>query len=348
MTGIKYVFDDIIVGGGLAGCLMAFELISNGRKVLLIDEGQAHSSSAVAAGIINPITGKKYIKSWNIDLFLPQAVKTYREIEKLLGITILYEKNIVRSLPDISAENQWESRKLDENYTNFIKENADISDFQNEVNISGNLAEIRQAYRIDILTFITSLCRYLEEKGGFLCHTFDVNLLKIEDKQIGYLHFSASNIIFCEGQKGISNPLFPDPGFALTRGEATIINIPESRISKMIKDEIFLVPFGNDLFWVGGGYENVSYPEKITSNHKKIVKKEISSLVKVPFETVEVKSAVRPTTKSRRPLVKQHEMYPHVYYFNGLGTKGSSIGPYIAHQLAKHILSENNTFEIAW
>jgi glycine oxidase len=348
MAEKKYILDDIIVGGGLAGCLMAFELISNGRKVLLIDEGQAYSSSAVAAGIINPITGKKYIKSWNIDVFLPQAIQTYMDIEKLLGITIVYEKNIVRSLPDISAENQWESRKLDENYSDFIQEKADISDFENEINILGNLAEIRQSFRIDILTFITSLSRYLETKESFFNHTFDFNLLKIRDKQIEYLNFISSNIIFCEGHKGIANPLFPDPGFALTKGEATIIHIPKSRISKMIKDEIFLVPLGDDLFWVGGGYENVSHPEEITSNRGKFVKKEIASLITVPFETLEVKSAIRPTTKTRRPFVKQHEMYSHVYYCNGLGTKGSSIGPYISKQLAKHILSENNTFEITW
>ena len=59
-------FDFIVVGQGIAGTLMAWNLHLAGKKVLIIDDHHSGSSSLVAAGIVNPITGKNYVTSWRI------------------------------------------------------------------------------------------------------------------------------------------------------------------------------------------------------------------------------------------------------------------------------------------
>jgi len=65
------IIDYIIVGQGLAGSLLAYELMQEGKLVCIVDEHHLGAASAVAAGIINPITGRRFAKSWRIDELLP-------------------------------------------------------------------------------------------------------------------------------------------------------------------------------------------------------------------------------------------------------------------------------------
>ena len=57
----------LIVGQGLAGSLLALELEKRGRKIHVVDNNPSTSSSKVAAGLYNPITGRKMTKTWMAD-----------------------------------------------------------------------------------------------------------------------------------------------------------------------------------------------------------------------------------------------------------------------------------------
>ncbi len=59
--------DFIIVGQGLAGTLLAHELIQLGKSVLVFDDPAAPKASEVAAGIINPVVFRRMTKSWLVD-----------------------------------------------------------------------------------------------------------------------------------------------------------------------------------------------------------------------------------------------------------------------------------------
>ena len=74
-------YNYIIVGQGLAGTLLAYFLLQAGQRVLIIDENTEGGASAIAAGVINPVTGRRIVKSWRIDEFLPFAKNTYQSIE---------------------------------------------------------------------------------------------------------------------------------------------------------------------------------------------------------------------------------------------------------------------------
>ncbi len=57
--------DIIIVGGGLAGMLTAFFLLQHDSsiKLTLIDNGFYSAAWRIAAGIINPVAGKRIVKT---------------------------------------------------------------------------------------------------------------------------------------------------------------------------------------------------------------------------------------------------------------------------------------------
>ena len=53
-----------IVGFGIAGALLARELLARGVRVTANDVADPESSSLVAAGMITPITGKRLKPTW--------------------------------------------------------------------------------------------------------------------------------------------------------------------------------------------------------------------------------------------------------------------------------------------
>ena len=69
------------MGAGIAGCLLAWRLQAAGQRVVVIGDSHAPSASAVAAGVINPVTGRWAVKSWRIDDLLPEAEGLYRQLE---------------------------------------------------------------------------------------------------------------------------------------------------------------------------------------------------------------------------------------------------------------------------
>jgi glycine/D-amino acid oxidase-like deaminating enzyme len=52
--------DFLIVGQGLAGTLLALALRARGQKVAVVDDGWKSSASQVAAGLMTPLTGRRF------------------------------------------------------------------------------------------------------------------------------------------------------------------------------------------------------------------------------------------------------------------------------------------------
>ena len=78
--------DYIIVGQGLCGSFLSWNLMKAGKKVLVIDESKPNSSSKVASGVINPITGRRLVRTWDIETLLPYSLQAY--IPNLATISI--------------------------------------------------------------------------------------------------------------------------------------------------------------------------------------------------------------------------------------------------------------------
>jgi glycine oxidase len=100
-----------IIGQGLAGTCLAWQLWQRGIKFTIIDRGTG-GSSLVAAGMINPITGKNFEPSWRIGDFLPDALQFYALVEKQLGQQIWHPFPILRLA---STQKEWQKilSKLD-------------------------------------------------------------------------------------------------------------------------------------------------------------------------------------------------------------------------------------------
>src|SRR5580700_1323173 len=69
--------DVLIVGQGICGTFLSRELDRAGLCYIVIDEERPDSASRAAAGLINPVTGRRFVKTWMIDELLPFVREAY-------------------------------------------------------------------------------------------------------------------------------------------------------------------------------------------------------------------------------------------------------------------------------
>lgn len=326
----------LIIGQGLAGTLIAFECYQRGIPFLVLDEPSLSIASKIAAGIINPITGRKFVKSWNYETFHPQFIKTYREFSDLLGKEYLHEKEIIRAIPSIADLNTWDARCLESEAAPYMDSKVDFSDFENKVHEKSSYGKVN-GYQLKIASLISDFRSWLVKKDLIIEGVFEHKKLISKGNKIAYKNLIAEAVIFCEGHKVEDNPYFKNLPWVPAKGELLLIKAPDLKTEKLLKDQLFVVPVENDLYWVGASYAWEDFYDKGSAEKKKWLVQALDKILDIPYEIVEHLAGVRPATNDRKPLIGHHPVQKNLFLFNGLGAKGSSLGPYFAKMMVDYI-----------
>ena len=330
----------LIVGQGIAGTLLAYFLLKKNSLFKVVDMPLPGASSVIAAGIINPITGRRLVKSWRFDELSTFAQNTYHDIGQFLGISIYQEKNILHALPNIFKENEWERRSGYPENGSFFCKTADLGNYETIIKPPHAWGEITGSGKVDMPQLISYFRKYLLEKNLLWEEVFDFGKLKPFSNEAIYRGENFYKVIFCEGAKAKRNPFFNFLPFATTKGESLLVRIKGLTAGKMFKNKIYLVPLQDDIFWVGSsnsfGYQGV----EPTSGMYDYLFNSLKEALAVPFEILSHKAGIRPTIADKRPLLGLHPIYSSLGIFNGLGTKGASLGPLFANQMASLIVDK--------
>src|ERR1700761_6929324 len=91
--------DVLIIGQGICGTFLSRELEKAGKSFIVIDELDPAAASRVASGVINPVTGRRIVKTWMIDELLPFAWNAYQTIGNTLGIDCISMKPVIDFFP---------------------------------------------------------------------------------------------------------------------------------------------------------------------------------------------------------------------------------------------------------
>ena len=331
----------LIVGQGVAGTVLTHFLRKRGAPIVVIDRGHKGASSRVAAGLINPVTGRRYVKSWRIEQLLPFARETYRELEAMFGIDLYRERRILRALGSVREQNDWLARCADPAYQPYLQEEADLGNYRDTISLADGYGEVKGGAQVDIRRLITEYRSILSSKGCLREEEFRYDEVRFEPC-LHYGSLRVKAIIFCEGHRAKENPFFNYLPFHGDKGEVLIVKMKEAGYEKCLKDGIFITPLGGDLYWIGATYERRYASEEPSAGGKAYLQEALSRLVKVPFEIVRHEAAVRPTVRDRRPFLGAHPRLPGLYLFNGMGTKGTSLAPYWADRFCDYLLEEKS------
>lgn len=334
----KKLLDYLIIGQGIAGTLIAYFLQKEGKTVHVIDNNNPRSSSKHAAGIINPITGRRYVKSWRIEDLLPFATKTYREIESEHKIKVFNEIPLIRTLFDQGQRNHWMLRLSDPTYTPFMDGKAEMGAYAEHLIPDFSYGQVLQSARLDIPALIAHFRQHWISEGILTTQDFDIQQLELQPDRVIYESFEAEKVIFCEGNQAKNNPYFNHLPFGGAKGEVFEIEIPGVKFQRIIKRQLFIVPLSNGNYWIGSTNRNQYENDLPSADGKAFLIEKLAAFLKADYKIVSHNAAIRPTVKDRRPFLGIHPLYPQLALFNGLGTKGASLGPFWARHFIQHLI----------
>lgn len=323
----------LIVGQGLAGTLLSYFFRKNNISHDVIDNNHKSASTKVAAGLINPITGRKYVKSWRIDELLPFAQNTYREMEQLLGVQLIYKNNILRTLKSPTQINDWDVSSSRLSNSHYIQDDPNGRDYVGFLKEECKFGEIKNSMRVDISLLIKEYKNHLQIHNQYIESQFDYASISFQNGKTVYKFKEYNAIIFCEGHQATNNPYFKDLGFQLAKGQALSLYFPNFHADKILRDDIFFSPIGQNTFWSGGGYQWSFNDEEPTDEWFNEWKEKIENITDQTYEVKDFKAGIRPCVKDRKPLLGRHPIEKKLFIFNGLGTKGTSLGPFFANQM---------------
>lgn len=327
----------IIVGQGICGTLLSWFCQQHGLDFIVIADTLANSPSQVAAGLINPVTGRRVVTVWMDDVILPFAEKTYQAIGAALGASFISRMDIIDFFPNPFMKESF-LKKINQQapYISLVNNDSTFSSF---FNYEFGTGIIDPAYIVHLQTLLPAWRQHLIADAKFIDEVFDFKKLLVTDTEVQYGDIVADTIIFCDGADGYQNPYFGPLPFALNKGEAIIIEAPDLPTGHIYKKSMTLAPYGQPgIFWAGTNYIWDFDDALPTSDFLKSTEQHLNNWLKVPYKIIDHKAAVRPATVERRPFVGLHPLYKNVGLLNGMGTKGCSLAPYFAWQLVQHLL----------
>jgi glycine/D-amino acid oxidase-like deaminating enzyme len=328
--------DYLIVGQGIAGTVLAYTLIKKGCSVTILCDEDQNRASLVAAGLYNPVTGKRMSKTWKAAELFPFMESFYKEFEKDFNCAILFPKPIYKPFSSIEEQNTWLSAHEGEA---FVNTELPKDKYQKYLNASFGGFETKNSGHLDVPLMIEVFRRHLIEKNSFVEEKFDPEKLKTSETAVEYGTITARKIIFCEGMKATVNPLFSWLPFVPSKGEVLKLKIENFTEEVIFNKQVFIIPLGDTMFRVGSTYYWEFDSDQPTEKGKAELEEKLTQMIKMPFKITDQKAGIRPSVKDRKPILGYHPGNKSIGIFNGLGTKGVSLAPFFAEAFSELLLN---------
>jgi glycine/D-amino acid oxidase-like deaminating enzyme len=328
----------LIVGQGLAGTWLSYWLYQAGIPFRLIDQPNRDGASLRAAGLINPVTGRRLVKTWLIDELMPFASQAYREMGEFLKEPVFGETSVIDFFPSVQMLQAFQQRYADE--PTYLFPGNDREKYAEWFRQDLGWGCIQPCLLVNVEKLLTRWRVWLKTNGWLMESYFDMTKLHVHDKGIEYSGMQSRYIVFCDGKSAVQNPFFHKLPFALNKGEGMLVEIKGLPVNQVFKKGLSLVPYRQDIFWLGSSYQWAFEDDLPSPQFRQHAENWLKNFLKSSYQILEHFAALRPATLERRPFVGFHPGNPQIGILNGLGTKGCSLAPYFAKELVGQLKGE--------
>lgn len=318
---------------------MAYELLQAGKKVLVLNDETLRSSSQVAGGMFNPVTGRHLAKTWLADDLFPFLKTYYPAIEEKFNASFFYQTGLFR--PYVNEKQRTQFLKAIQkheiaNYVSDAKDFGNISEFI--VNQLGGL-QTTDAGWVNVPELLETLKRYFKTSESYKSEPFYYNELEVKPRSVVYKNYEAANIIFCEGFYAKHNPYFNWLPFNPVKGETLLVETPGYDVSQIVNQGSWIIPVESGKCRFGATYSWHELDFEVTEKARETLQEKIRKFFKPEYKILSQQAGVRPSTTDRRPFIGKHPEFENIFIFNGLGTKGVSLAPFFARQFRDFLLN---------
>ena len=332
-------YDFLIIGQGLAGSILAWELKLRGCRVLIVDNAVT-SASQVAAGLINPITGMRLVKNRDIDFLLPAAKSYYQNLSLLFKQQFLIEKPMLRMIGS-ETEHQYCLKRLnDPNYRLYI-ENHITSISDHNYSAPFGILKQKQTSFLQTKPLLADLQKYFLQSNCYIKAQFNYQDITLHEQKIIWQNIAVQKIIFCEGYQGQTNPWFSWLPFQPVKGEILTLTSTAEVPNHLLNYGFWLIPIGKNTFRTGATFDRNHINTETTLLAKNTLLNKLNKIAPsiATDRIIDHQAHIRPTTSDKQPFLGSHPKYARLCIFNGFGAKGSLQIPWYTQRFANYLMT---------
>jgi len=299
----------LIVGQGLAGTLLGHACERAGLAFSIVDAGHAGAASRVGAGIINPITGQRIVKSRGIDSLRAPALETYRELESVLGVPLVREMRVRRLFRD-DAERRVFAEKT---------ARGELAPYANAGGADAEGFWIEGALRIDTAALIAAArARWLRQ-----------GVLREERVGLAEALRDHETVIACTG----ADDADAWGGVPCVRASGHILRVAVAGLAAdvILNRGHWALPTTPGEARVGATYVRGAMGDAEAARAE-LERSAEELLGRGAFAVIGQDSGLRVTTPDRMPIAGRDPRERRLGIFNGLGSKGALLAPWLARQ----------------
>lgn len=329
----------LIIGQGVSGTWLSYWLLQQGASVLVIDDATPFTASRVASGVVNPVTGRQVVTTWMAETLLPFAEYAYRSMSTLIHKPLMQRTGIF-SFPATEQMMAAYQKKMTDRPC-YVHPVEDATPWAAHFHFFHGMVHIDPAYFVDLPGMLDGWYAYLLGQGLLDNASFVPSHLVVEPYSLRYKGALYDLAIDCRGPASFDQNLWGKLPYSTNKGEALIVDIPGLPQGHIYKFGITtLVPWRKGLWWLGSTYDNHYTHPHPTASFRQQMEAFLANTLKRPYTVQDHIAAIRPASIDRRPMAGRHPRYPVLALFNGMGTKGVSLAPWLAKQVAEHLLHE--------
>lgn len=343
--------DFVIVGQGLAGTLLALELEKRGRKVLVVDDGWKTAASQVAAGVLNPVTGMRIVKTLGADDLVPAAKRVYADLGERFGETFFHETPFYRFYTSEHEREVKAKREKNPEYAGWLSADVPAGTL-----CGGGLADrlggffVNRAGWLDIPKLLDRTREAWRSRGVFLEENFDYNDVETSRAGVKWRGREVQGgIIFCEGFRVRENPWFSHLKWQPAKGEFVEIELAGTDVfqGQILKSSVAAIPLGGTRWRVGTNYDRDVLDTHPTAEVAERLRRSFCAAFSPAKSADEAKivahrAGVRPAVQGTLPKVGAHEKFSKLFLFNGFGSKGVTWLPLYAERFSANLCGKED------
>ncbi|MBM4208697.1 MAG: FAD-binding oxidoreductase [Gammaproteobacteria bacterium] len=329
--------DVLIIGQGLAGSLLAWELIQRQYRVVAVDSGQ-QNASLISAGIINPITGMRFALTNDVGILLPAAQSYYTQLAGYFGESFYQELPMLRLFRN-EAEQSFSTQRLQQPaYRNYIKSTDNTNGLMPGFSIAYGCLEQRQTGYLSVAKLLKRLQEFFVEQQAYRKEILDYRDIHITD-DIVWNDINAKQIIFCEGYQMMKNPWFYWLPMQPVKGEMLTIETDLKLPNAILNNGHWLLPLTQHTARTGATFDRESINNQPTQQGKQALLIELKAMNEnlANANILSHQAGIRPCSADRLPLIGSHPQHRQMLIFNGFGAKGSLQIPWYCQRFADYL-----------
>lgn len=327
----------LIIGQGIAGSCLAWELKRRGMDFTVMDRPIAETASRVAAGLVNPLTGRAFRPGWRQEECLQATATFYPETEQVLDGSWWQTVPIFRELETEDQLEVWQERQLAPESCMYA---GPLFPWPEGWQGRGQAAYTRGSAVLHVEGMVNAMRRAFTEQGQFV--ETELSPEDIDRDAEGLFHCRGqvfSHVVWCTGWEAGCHPAMSPLKGRPSKG--TILDLE----LKGLEWQSGILHFGrwlvhNGSFWRFGAtyawaWDDPGVPEAPAVQELML---DLVQHYSGEMNVLRARAAVRPIIRRSQPVAGPIPDLPGQFVFSGLGSKGVTTAPWTAAQLAEHLV----------